>query len=847
MSSSGRVIAKLPTYSRQGTLLNRGSGTTTNGTGTGAPKHTSLARAQQLDADLEYQPSRIQTDMDYKYTSRNMVPSRFSSSSSSSAASFSGSSSNSSSGTSTGNNGVRASLKRSAQALGDENVHVVEKKRDLDASLASERPAKYRAAVDARGTRVALPTFSTGAVAVPPQKTSMSATTVTATRPVLGNLANRTAAQRPESSLGRVAAPSPAPTSYPASEARQLRSLASSRDASRESSRRTSNTNENLGGIGTNVRAGAGPVITSATKSRGLKRTLDNVVETTALQTRLQPLVSSTAVNANTLGSARSLIPRVSSPPRAKHSSVENPVRQRRRKTLTESAKVEQETKVALIRQPSADAARRFSDRSSLGSLAAIEVDPLMAPEYADEIYSYWRELELKLQPDAAYMARQPELSWDMRSTLVNWMVQVHGRFKLLPETLFLSVNMLDRFLSCRPVILSKFQLVGISALFIACKFEEIYFPSINDFVYACDNIYTVDEIRRAERYMLGGLHWELGSPGPLNFLRRLTRADNFDARIRVLSKYLLETTLIDNRFVGVRTSGLVAAAVWLARKMIHWEEVKKRRESGTSTNSQDPSRDSGVGFEIEWVSSRALAISKKLIVKPNSDAVAFSHTRLPSTFSCRATTPKASLFPLLRLCWIVLPSPKTTQPSLKSTTTWRNTMASATLSGGGASPTDLPQAEDDEGLFWQKCGIHEIPTPTPRSTSKSRVGLCCVFRQCEVVFKRSEAHKWRRQAPRHPASSDANYDHHSENDVKVSLGEDVLLDGWVMKESRCTRKVVLAHLKYLLRRIGKKALVNASFSTALHRVGSLHIISLKTRKSKVYEGKAKKRRKVRM
>ncbi|KAI9015559.1 cyclin-like protein [Hyaloraphidium curvatum] len=249
-----------------------------------------------------------------------------------------------------------------------------------------------------------------------------------------------------------------------------------------------------------------------------------------------------------------------------------------------------------LIRQPALE--HRFSSLTALGPM--VELDPLMVSEYADDIYSYWRSLELKLLPDPGYMHRQPELSWDMRATLVNWMVQVHGRFKLLPETLFLSVGLLDRFLSTRPVILSKFQLVGISALFIACKFEEIYFPSINDFVFACDGIYTVDEIRRAERYMLGGLNWEIGSAGPLNFLRRLNRADNHDARIRVLGKYLLEATIVDPRFLAVQPSAMVAASVWLARKMIHWEEARQRRASGASSNGNGAGRESS-SVEIEW------------------------------------------------------------------------------------------------------------------------------------------------------------------------------------------------------------------------------------------------------
>ena len=61
-----------------------------------------------------------------------------------------------------------------------------------------------------------------------------------------------------------------------------------------------------------------------------------------------------------------------------------------------------------------------------------------------------------------------------MRGILTDWLVQVHVRFRLMPETLFLCINIIDRFLSVRVVSLAKLQLVGITCLFITAKVEEI-------------------------------------------------------------------------------------------------------------------------------------------------------------------------------------------------------------------------------------------------------------------------------------------------------------------------------------------------------------------------------------
>ncbi|KAF3891366.1 G2/mitotic-specific cyclin-B [Trichophyton interdigitale] len=195
--------------------------------------------------------------------------------------------------------------------------------------------------------------------------------------------------------------------------------------------------------------------------------------------------------------------------------------------------------------------------------------DTTMVAEYGEEIFQYLRELELKLLPNAHYMDNQAEIQWSMRSVLMDWLVQVHHRFSLLPETLFLCVNYIDRFLSCKIVSLGKLQLVGATAIFIAAKYEEINCPSVQEIVYMVDNGYTVDEILKAERFMLSMLQFELGWPGPMSFLRRISKADDYDLETRTLAKYFLELTIMDERFVGTPPSFTAAGAHCLARLML--------------------------------------------------------------------------------------------------------------------------------------------------------------------------------------------------------------------------------------------------------------------------------------
>ncbi|RWA07096.1 hypothetical protein EKO27_g8008 [Xylaria grammica] len=196
--------------------------------------------------------------------------------------------------------------------------------------------------------------------------------------------------------------------------------------------------------------------------------------------------------------------------------------------------------------------------------------DISMVAEYGDEIFSYMKEQESALLPNPHYMDDQGEIQWSMRSVLMDWVVQVHARFGLLPETLFLTVNYIDRFLSRKIVSLGKLQLVGATAIFIAAKYEEINCPSVTEIVYMVDSGYTVEEILKAERFMLSMLDFELGWPGPMSFLRRISKADDYDLETRTLSKYFLEVVIMDERFVASPPSYIAAGAHCLSRLILH-------------------------------------------------------------------------------------------------------------------------------------------------------------------------------------------------------------------------------------------------------------------------------------
>jgi G2/mitotic-specific cyclin-B, other len=103
-------------------------------------------------------------------------------------------------------------------------------------------------------------------------------------------------------------------------------------------------------------------------------------------------------------------------------------------------------------------------------------------------------------KPDPFYMKRQPQVNENIRAVLVDWIIDVHAKFKLLPETLFIAVNLIDRYMSIKNIDKDSVQLLGVTALFISAKYEEIYPPTAKDFVYVTQNQLSSPQILEMER-----------------------------------------------------------------------------------------------------------------------------------------------------------------------------------------------------------------------------------------------------------------------------------------------------------------------------------------------------------
>ncbi|CAI8032758.1 G2/mitotic-specific cyclin-B, partial [Geodia barretti] len=194
--------------------------------------------------------------------------------------------------------------------------------------------------------------------------------------------------------------------------------------------------------------------------------------------------------------------------------------------------------------------------------------NPQLCAEYVKEIYAYMRELEIKYQVDPAYLSTQSQINSKMRAILIDWLIQVHLRFTLLQETLYLTVSIIDRYLQVEPCDKSDLQLVGVTAMLIASKYEEMYAPQVDDFVFITDRTYSSDRIRSMERHMLNALDYSFGNPLCLHFLRRYSRAGNAGPEMHTMAKFLLELSLTDYHCLRFLPSQLAATALYISCKI---------------------------------------------------------------------------------------------------------------------------------------------------------------------------------------------------------------------------------------------------------------------------------------
>lgn len=127
------------------------------------------------------------------------------------------------------------------------------------------------------------------------------------------------------------------------------------------------------------------------------------------------------------------------------------------------------------------------------------------------------------------------------RAFLVEWIIDVHRKFRLMPETLYVTVFLIDRFLSLKQIKKSQLHILGVTSLLISTKYEEIYPPDLKDLLSVSENKFSRAEVLAMEQDMLKTLQFDITAPTSYRFLERFRKLSSVanDDKIFFFAQYL--------------------------------------------------------------------------------------------------------------------------------------------------------------------------------------------------------------------------------------------------------------------------------------------------------------------
>ncbi|TVU34145.1 hypothetical protein EJB05_15974, partial [Eragrostis curvula] len=198
--------------------------------------------------------------------------------------------------------------------------------------------------------------------------------------------------------------------------------------------------------------------------------------------------------------------------------------------------------------------------------------DPQLCAGLASDIYMHLRDAETNKRPSTDFMETiQKDVNPSMRAILIDWLVEVAEEYRLVPDTLYLTVNYIDRYLSGNEINRQRLQLLGVACMLIAAKYEEICAPQVEEFCYITDNTYFRDEILEMEASVLSYLKFEMTAPTAKCFLRRFVRAaqvcdEDPPLHLEFLASYVAELSLLEYSLLSYPPSLIAASSVFLAK-----------------------------------------------------------------------------------------------------------------------------------------------------------------------------------------------------------------------------------------------------------------------------------------
>lgn len=201
----------------------------------------------------------------------------------------------------------------------------------------------------------------------------------------------------------------------------------------------------------------------------------------------------------------------------------------------------------------------------------AEQLSYITSDEYQDDIVDYMEYTESITLPDVNSIDVQTEIEWYMRPYLLDFLIEAHAAFQLHTETLYLAINLLDRYCSKRIVYKKHYQLVGCASLLIAAKYgdRKDRVPTVRELKSMCCALYEDEMFVQMEWHVLATLDWLIGHPTVDNFLQIAFYEMPNDPQFENMARYICEIALFHKEFVSIRPSIMARSALFLARGIL--------------------------------------------------------------------------------------------------------------------------------------------------------------------------------------------------------------------------------------------------------------------------------------
>ena len=253
--------------------------------------------------------------------------------------------------------------------------------------------------------------------------------------------------------------------------------------------------------------------------------------------------------------------------------------------------------------------------------------DPQNVSEFTQEIYLKLREQEMANMVDPSYLQKvQKEIKDTSRAFLLEWIIDVHRKFRLVPEALYVTQFIIDQFLSKKHIPKSQLHLLGVATLLISTKYEEIYPPDLRDLLAVSENKFTRDQVIQMEKDILLTLDFKVTSPSSYRFLQRFKRISEKtanDDELFFYAQYVQEVSLLDASLLRFTPSQIAAASMILAAKQLRktncWDEDLEKFTGYTSEDLKeacDEVRSFAVEINPKFISTLKYKFSKPEYMK---------------------------------------------------------------------------------------------------------------------------------------------------------------------------------------------------------------------------------------